>query len=183
MAPQTYESTLIQGGARITGRVSDAQGAVIPRAVVKAYDADGTVVGEATANEQGVYDLQGLPDGSVRLEIEMPGFKRAVINDVVASSAKASVRDARLEVGAVTESVMVAESVPNLNTSTSQTSGRNAGSGSRLGNGDSYALNKRAAPPARARLMNRDEQSMIRTQVPTAATAQGLGDLFEYKLK
>ena len=44
MVPQTYESTLIPGGARITGRVSDASGGGVARALVKAYDADGTAI-------------------------------------------------------------------------------------------------------------------------------------------
>ncbi len=184
MAPQTYQSTLIAGGARITGQVSDAQGAAIGRAAVRAFDADGTVVGEATTNEKGVYELQGLPDGLVRLEFEMAGFKRGLINDVVASSAQPSVRDMRLDVGAVTESVMVSGQTSNLETSNAQVSGRNAGSGSRLGGAETYgAFKKVPPPPSRPKQINRDELSMIRTQATTAAQAQELGDLFEYKLK
>src|SRR5580658_5266494 len=46
--PQTYESTLIPGGARLTGTVTDPSGAGIAGASVKAFDASGALAGETS---------------------------------------------------------------------------------------------------------------------------------------
>jgi hypothetical protein len=184
MAPQTYEATLIAGAGRIAGRISDPSGATIPNATVKAFDAAGTIVGEATTNLDGVYDLQGLPEGSFRLQIESPGFRRSVISDVVASAAKTTLRDVRLDVGNTSETVEVTAAVPGIQTESSDVSSRASGTGRRLGTGESYAKKKAPPPPPPMSAPSRKfDVGALRAQAQAAAQAQALGDLFEYKLK
>jgi hypothetical protein len=68
-APQTYESTLIPGGARLTGTVTDASGAAIVGASVKAFGNNSALIGETSTNAAGTYELQSLPEGAIRLEV------------------------------------------------------------------------------------------------------------------
>jgi hypothetical protein len=89
------------------------------------------MVGESKANVEGVYDLNGLPEGPLRLEIESPGFRRGVITGVTASTDKTNVRDAQLEVGNVTETVEVRAQPSGLQTESAETGSRTLGSGRR----------------------------------------------------
>jgi hypothetical protein len=183
LAPQTYEPTLISGGARVIGRVTDPAGGFVPNATVKAFDSGGQMVGETTTNSQGSYDLAGLPEGMLRLEFESAGFNRAVIQGVVALSVRPRVQNAQLSVGGVTSTVEVRAAAPGVETSSAQISwsSNTLGSGRQLGEGGSYAK-KMLAPPVPS-LPARSDLSMIRAQSQAAAQAQEFGDLFEYKLK
>ena len=183
LAPQTYESTLIPGGGRLSGQVSDPSGAGIAGATVKAYEASGRIVGESRANTEGIYDLNSLPEGPLRLEIESPGFRRGVITGVTASTGKTNVRDAQLEVGSVNQTVEVSAPVaaPGVQTESAEASSRTLGSGRRLGTGESYAMKK--SPPPMSVPPRRFDVGALRAQAQAAAQAQELGDLFEYKLK
>ena len=186
ISPQTFESTLTAGGARITGVVTDPAGASIAGVHVTAYDANSSVVGQAFTRPNGSYDLSALPEGSVRVEFELPGFKRTVADGVNTTAARATVRDVRLELGETTETVTVAAEPSSLQTeSASIASGRNLGSGRGLGSaggvgGGVYGLNRKmpsaATPPPPAMMA-------ARARAESAAFAQELGDLFEYKLK
>ncbi|HTT60372.1 MAG TPA: carboxypeptidase regulatory-like domain-containing protein [Bryobacteraceae bacterium] len=162
--PQTYEATLIPGGPRLVGTVRDPSGAVIPGATVRAFNASNTAVGEAISNSGGVYDMRGLPDGTLRLEINAQGFTKAVINGVTASTSGR--RDVQLQVGSTTEAVEVSASSP----------GVRGGLGARTGH-----RNPIAAP--RASMAPEALVAAARTGSVAAAQAQELGDLFEYKLK
>lgn len=141
------------------------------------------MVGEATSNSQGNYDLAGLPDGVIRLEFESAGFTRTVIQGVVALSGRPRAQNAQLSVGAVTETVTVSAAVPELQTSTAQISrfSSTLGSGRELGEGGSYA--KKVQLPLLSPTPNRSDLSRVRAQSQAAAQAQEFGDLFEYKLK
>src|SRR5258708_1707924 len=99
MTPQTYESTLIAGGARVSGAVTDQTGAGISGATVKAYDSNGALAGETRTNSSGTYEFDSLTDGAVRMEISSPGFRSTVINGVVASAGKKNRQDADLMIG------------------------------------------------------------------------------------
>ncbi len=95
MAPQTYEATLISGGARIAGVVTDQTGAGIPNASVQAFDAGGAVIGEANADAVGRYEIEGLPEGPVRLK-NRTGFGTARVSNVT-PSANGSRQDVQLK--------------------------------------------------------------------------------------
>jgi hypothetical protein len=93
-APQTYEATLIPGEATLTGVVTDPAGSVVAGATVKAYDANGVLVGQSATKPTGEYELR-LPFGSTRLEVELAGFQRAVISSLVLSDPRPTREDAR----------------------------------------------------------------------------------------
>jgi hypothetical protein len=116
-----YVSLAIQGSAQVntaslTGQVTDTAGAVIPNASV-------TVKNKATAAERstntdssGYYTFASLPVGIYSVTIELQGFKRAVHEAVSLEIGQKARLDTLLEVGAVSESVVVATSPPLLTT-------------------------------------------------------------------
>jgi hypothetical protein len=184
-APQTYEATLIPGGATLTGLVTDPTGTVVAGATVKAYDGSGGLVGQATTKPNGEYELR-LPYGPTRLEVEQAGFQRAVISGLMLSDVPAR-QDARLQVGSVSNTVEVRAEPSNIQTQNAEMSqvqvaanGRSLGSGSALG-GRGGSFQKRAFAPPTGFGFGGIGAAIARSGV--AAQAQELGDLFEYKLK
>jgi hypothetical protein len=188
MTPQTFEATLLPGGAVLSGVVTDASGSVVANANVRAYDTGGALAAETTADARGYYEFAAVPVGPVRLQITVPGFNTAVINGVLASSEKPARRDVTLQVGSIAQTMEVQASAGTLQTMNSSISGgsRNAGSGRGLGSGmglgNSNGLQSRQRSPA---LIAPSALSVdaARANAESAAMAQELGDLFEYKLK
>jgi hypothetical protein len=181
-SPQTYESTLITGPMRLAGVVSDPSGAVIEGARVKAYDSRNVLAGETTSDSRGAYGFADLPDGNYRLEVAQGGFQRGVVSNVGVAGTNAATRDVVLNVGSSATTVEVqARDANNLNTETASVSGgRNLGSGRALGNSSEF---KRAESFAKLSpgVAGGVGQALGRSE--SAATAQELGDLFEYKLR
>ena len=181
ISPQTFEATLIPGGARVAGVVTDSSGAAVGRAAVRAFDQSGKAVGSGETDAVGAYELGGLPEGTVRIEVDAPGFKRSVVHGVMASSVAPGRHDARLQVGNVTETVTVNANAALLQTSASSVKGssRSLGSGRALGqtgarggSGGSMGGGSYGTGVAQAR-----------EEMRAAAAGQELGDLFEYKVK
>jgi hypothetical protein len=128
-APQTYESTLIPGGARPAGTVTDAAGAAIAGANVKAFDANSAVVGQTGTDAAGSYEIRALPEGAIHLEVASQGFSSATVSGIIASASRSTRQDVRLQVGSVTQSVEVTASAPSV----ASAGGRSLGSGAALG--------------------------------------------------
>ena len=110
-----------QGGtaSSISGVVVDASGGVIPgAAVVVKHNATG-VTTESTSNGDGVFSFPGLAIGTYTVTVTLEGFKTFVVNDVVLTSgAPANVR-AKLEVGGLTEQVVVSSTSEIIQTQSS----------------------------------------------------------------
>jgi hypothetical protein len=181
-APQTYESTLIPGGARLTGTVTDASGAAIVGASVKAFGNNSALIGETSTNAAGTYELQSLPEGAIRLEVASQGFRRATVHGVVASAARSVRQDVRLEVGGVTQAVEVSAAAQTANTAMSSVAGgRSLGSGAALGGrrgagaGGGVGAGSGGGFGGGVYRVGANQEA--------AARGQELGDLFEYKLK
>jgi len=107
--------------ASITGRVTDASEAVIPKAKVTATNVATNVSASSETNEAGAYDIPYLLPGTYRVSAEVQGFKRFVregvelrVNDRVSVSFT-------LEVGNVAESVEVQGQATLLATETAST--------------------------------------------------------------
>ncbi len=179
--PQTFEATLRQGGAMLSGSILDASGSGIGGATVKAYDAAGSLVAEVATNAAGHYEFQTLPDGPARLEAEAAGFNASTYNGLQISSTKPVQQDLRLNVGSVAETVNVREFTPPLQTSTSTNRLVT------LGRGTELPMNAKKAPYVPSSgggvLSGSYTVDDARARAQAAALAQELGDLFEYKLK
>lgn len=132
--PQTFESTLIPGGARIRGMVADTNGSAIPGALVRAIDVTGNTIGEARTQASGSYEIASLPNIPVRLEAESMGFRKSVTSGVMPSTPPA-VQNFTLQVGSMTQTVEVTAAIPTVQTETSSVRSSNAGRGGALGSG------------------------------------------------
>lgn len=202
--PQTFEATLALGGARVAGVIVDASGAVIANARIRAKDANGGVLAEGSTNAEGRYELGGLPDGKIQLEVDSSGFRRQVIPELAVANGRTTNYSTALEVGAASEAVTVTADAVAVNTSTAerlasrtQGSGRALGSGGRLGGAaslaaeeiglasrvDRFTRTERFGPGSQVGEQFGRLASQARTQLSPAAQGQELGDLFEYKLK
>src|SRR5260370_41259592 len=60
---------------RITGRVVDSSGAVVPNAVVSVENTGTNVATALTSDSQGNYDARNLIPGQYQVLVEKPGFK------------------------------------------------------------------------------------------------------------
>lgn len=184
VAPQTYEATLIQGAARLTGIVTDPTGAVIADVTVKAYEPSGSLVGETTTDSSGRYVFDSLPDGAIRLEVQHAGFQRTVINGL-ATNGRSIQQDARLQIGSTTETAMVTGAPSVIDTETSRAGSRSLGTGRSLGGNSGPAMGRAfgGVGPSRPSVSPSLAVDVARARTESAASAQELGDLFEYKIK
>lgn len=112
-----------QATAQITGAVTDTSGAVVPDArIVVTNEATG-IKSEATSNASGDYSVLFLPPGSYRIEVQRRGFRAINRSGIVLQVAQAAKLDFHLELGAITESVNVADAAPLLDASTNAIGG------------------------------------------------------------
>jgi hypothetical protein len=191
LTPQTHQATLL-GGAQLAGTVTDPTGAIISGATVRVRDENGNMLAQTQTDETGEYWFESLPVGTHRLEFEMTGFNKTVVNQFRAA-AGLNQFNTILHVGSVSSVVEVSESISEINVSATTVSRRRtAGSGGQLGSGSQLRERRGAGSgggvgsgsgggfaggvlgglPAEAR-----------SRLEAEARAQELGDLFEYKLK
>jgi len=123
-----YMSLAVQGSAQVntaslTGLVTDPNGVVIANASVTAKNKATTVENATTTDAAGYYTFATLPVGAYTLGVELQGFKKAVHENVNLEVGQKARIDFTLEVGAVTESVVVASAPPLLTTQEASTGG------------------------------------------------------------
>jgi vitamin B12 transporter len=95
-----------QGGASITGRVTDEHGAVIVGAEVRLRSRTGLTI-LARSNEQGVYAFNGLGAGDYFLEVKARGFAARASDELKLVRSQVLNYDVPLAVEAVNENVVV----------------------------------------------------------------------------
>ncbi len=106
----------------ITGTIADPQDAVVQGTRVSAANRNTGAVVNTVSTETGNYVLTQLPAGVYDLSFEAPGFKKVTRPGVQVQVAQTVRVDARLEVGATTESVMVTSEAPVLRTENAEQS-------------------------------------------------------------
>src|SRR6266478_7798815 len=89
-----------------SGAVTDAQGAAIAKAKIVATEIHTGAKAGAVSADSGSYTIPFLAPGEYEIAAEAPGFKRFVRQGVTLSAGERPVIDIRLEVGAVSDSVM-----------------------------------------------------------------------------
>src|SRR5258708_5791739 len=108
--------------ATIGGRVTDAQGAAVPDAVVVVIDDDNGVKQQTRTNTQGNWTVQFLLPGHYQFTVTAPGFKTENRQGFTLQTADNKQIDIQLEVGSSPQSVEVTAEAPLIDT-TSATSG------------------------------------------------------------
>jgi len=86
--------------ADLSGTVVDPNGAVVAGATVTAKNLSTGITRSATANDEGEYQLIGLPPGEYEVTAEGSGFKKTVISPVKLTVGQSAELGVKLEIGA-----------------------------------------------------------------------------------
>lgn len=100
----------------LTGTVKDSSGGAIAGAKVTARQTATNNISSTTSTDTGDYTLPALLIGQYQVEVEAPGFKRSVQNNVRVASGNVLRLDFTVELGTVSESVQVQAQVTALET-------------------------------------------------------------------
>ena len=202
LSPQTHSATLSGGNGYLAGSVTDPSGAAVANATVVLKDKNGTIVAQTATDSAGEYAVSSLPAGSYRAEISANGFKTNAYTSVGVSAGENSL-DSELQVGAAAETVEVSAD-PSVVSADSVGYGNGTGSSSSGGTFHGLAGKMAVANRARVQGLPLNGRNLMgfaklapappppptsnaieeaREMESAAASGQGLGDLFEYKLK
>lgn len=119
VAPATAQVTK----GSISGVLLDAQGAAVPGAEVKAINVDTGETANTTSDSSGLFRLNLLSIGKYNVEVTKQGFRKNTFTSVgVNSGQDTGMGSLRLEVGDITTTVEVKESVSLIDTTQAQIS-------------------------------------------------------------
>lgn len=118
-APSIAQTSSSTGS--IQGTVTDQSGAVVPGAKVTAVNEGTGVRTEGSTQSDGTYIFPFVLPGSYRVEVESPSFRRVVLGDIRVEVSKATVANARLELGEVTSEIIVSSSAQLVDTTSATT--------------------------------------------------------------
>jgi hypothetical protein len=104
--------------ATLKGRVTDTSGAVVPNVKIEVKNTGTNVTVNTVTDSAGLYTVPFLTPGSYLVSAEGSGFKKYVRENLQLSVDETIDVDVRLEVGAITEQVMVTSQSPLLETAT-----------------------------------------------------------------
>jgi hypothetical protein len=111
-------SALGQSTAVLQGTVSDSKGAVVPNATVTARNRSTSSERTTQTDSEGNYQFAALPVGNYTVEVKAQGFKTGVADQVTVEVAKTVVQNFQMDVGALSEQVLVSSDVPVIETTT-----------------------------------------------------------------
>lgn len=104
---------------QITGRITDASGAVIPSATITVTSVDNGIARRAQSNESGYYTFSLVRPGDYSISAESEGFRSVHRTGVSISVDQVARIDFTMEVGAVTETIEVTGAAPTIESETS----------------------------------------------------------------
>jgi hypothetical protein len=107
----------------LSGTVTDASGALVQGARVEMVSAGTGFRRQTTTGAGGTFQIPGLPIGSYNITITKEGFRPVEFKDVELAVGQPRTVDARLSVGATTETVEVAAALETLNRSSAEVGG------------------------------------------------------------
>jgi hypothetical protein len=93
----TAQAQTSQGS--ITGRVSDASGAVVKGAAVVVTNLDTGVQSRTTTNSSGIYNVISLNAGNYKVEVSAPGFQQAAVDKIILGAAASVETNIALKIG------------------------------------------------------------------------------------
>ena len=106
-------------GATLSGSVSDPKQAVIPAATVSIQNVATGVIREAMTNQEGFYSAPNLLPGRYEVRITAPGFQTLLQKGVELSVGAQQTLNLTMEVGNNTQTVVVSDAPPSVQTSSS----------------------------------------------------------------
>ena len=111
-------TALGQSTATLQGTVTDSKGAVVPNATVQVRNRSTAAERTTQTDNDGNYQFAALPVGLYTVEVRAQGFKTQVADQVTMEVAKTVVQNFQMDVGAITEQVLVSSDVPVIETAT-----------------------------------------------------------------
>ncbi len=102
------------------GQVTDASGGAVAGTQVSVTNTDTNLTRTVQTNADGEYRIDLLPIGNYKVELTKTGFKKVVRGGVVLEVNVPARVDALMQVGGVSETVTVTESVPLINTTSAE---------------------------------------------------------------
>lgn len=109
---------LAQSTATLQGTVTDSKGALVPNATVTVRNRSTSFERTTQTDTDGNYQVASLPVGTYAIEVKIEGFKTQVADNVILEVAKTVVQNFQLDVGAISEQVLVSSDVPVIETAT-----------------------------------------------------------------
>lgn len=106
--------------ATVTGRVVDAQGAVVPGAKVTVKNRSTGAERTTVTNESGEYTVPSLPPSRYDISVEGANFSRTLIEDVELNVGVRATLNAELKAGSVSETVTITGDQPLIETTKSE---------------------------------------------------------------
>src|SRR5919199_276161 len=122
LAAVSVAAAQITTTGRLTGVVTDTQGAVIPKAEVVAVSDQTKQEFRATASDEGSWAIPSVPNGTYTVTVSAPNFKKTVLQDVKVDVGQPTSANATLEPGGANEQVVVAAAGEILQTESSSVS-------------------------------------------------------------
>jgi Carboxypeptidase regulatory-like domain len=98
------------GTSSVRGTIVDAQGKAVPGAKVTLTNTATGAVRTTESTDVGTYVFDLITPAEYRIDVEAKGFKKQVVDHVLALIGKPTVADIKLDVGALTETVEVSAS-------------------------------------------------------------------------
>jgi len=121
LASQFINAQVITGS--LTGNVVDPSGGSVPGATVTATSDATKEVHSATANAAGTFSFSAVQPGSYTVKVQHTGFKAAELKNVnVAATDHVALGDIALQVGAVSDTIVVHEQATQVASDSSQVS-------------------------------------------------------------
>jgi Carboxypeptidase regulatory-like domain len=180
LKPQVYEPR--EGNPELgslTGTIKDANDAVVPGVGVEIKNAVTNESYSVRTNDEGLYEVSGLPPGTYTLTANSPGFSKMRVTDLGVKAGTESKFDVTLQIASISETVTVtgsAETFSNL-----PTNGRGlytiGGNRTRSNNMMLDGLSALRPTKSVAQVITQGESG-----VQTEATGGEVGDLFEYRI-
>jgi len=105
LSPAATDAQALYGS--VTGTVADSSGGAVPGATVTITNKDTGLELTAVSDETGIYTVRNVPGGTYTLKATLQGFKEFVQTDIPVTTGGIVRINARLEIGALSESVTV----------------------------------------------------------------------------
>jgi hypothetical protein len=112
-----------QGGASVSGKVSDSTGASVPGAMVTVKSIETGATRVTLTDDGGNFHAAALPVGPQEVRVEKVGFKAAVRTGIDLAVGQDALVRLTLEVGESAQTIIVTGEAPIVNTTTSSVSG------------------------------------------------------------
>lgn len=111
-------SAMAQSTATLQGTVTDSKGAVLPNATVTVRNRNTSFERTTQTDSDGNYQVAALPVGVYSVEVKIENFKSQMADQVTIEVAKTVVQNFQMDVGAISEQVLVSSDVPVIETAT-----------------------------------------------------------------